>query len=86
MSVSRSVAHDHAADHRAFRAEPDQRLVGRDAVAGERGEVADGLDEVGLALAVGADQGGDARTQRQLRLRVAAEVGDAQVPDVHITT
>ena len=49
----------------------------------QRREVADGLDQVGLALAVEPDQRGDPRRQRQLRARVAAEVGDGQVTDVH---
>ena len=41
--------------------------VGGDAVAAQRGDVADGLDQVGLALPVGPDQRRDPRRQRQLR-------------------
>ena len=70
------VAHDHAPDHRLAGAEPHQRLVGGHPVARERGEVADRLDQVGLALSVEPDQRRDPRTQRQLGALVAAEVRD----------
>src|SRR5699024_8961326 len=77
------VADDGRAQDRPVGAEAHQRLVGRDPVAGEGGDVADRLDEVGLALAVEADEGGRPRLQRQIGRLVAAEVTDAQVPDVH---
>src|SRR3712207_1997248 len=44
--------------HRARRPGPDERGVGGHAVAAERGDVAERLDEVGLALPVRPDQRG----------------------------
>ena len=48
------VAHHLRAHHRPLGAEAHERCVGGDAVAVEGGDVADRLDEVGLALAVAA--------------------------------
>ncbi len=64
-------------------AHADEGGVGGDAVAAERRQVADRLDQVGLALAVGADEGGDARVQRDLDPGVRAEVGQRKMRDVH---
>ena len=55
-SGDRSVAHHLAADDGALGAEPDQRRVLRDPVRAEGREVADRLDQVGLALPVRPDE------------------------------
>ena len=68
---------------RPLRAGPDQWRVTGDAVAAEGGEVADGLDEVGLALGVRADEGRHALLDREVEKRVRAEVGQRQVGNVH---
>ena len=73
------VAHHLAADHGALRAEAHQRRVLRDPVRPEGGEVADRLDQVGLALPVGADERRHARVQRELDLGVGAEVGQREM-------
>jgi hypothetical protein len=52
-------------------------------VTAERGEIADGLDEVRLALPVGAHERGDARVERDFDPGVRAEVGQRQMRDVH---
>ena len=61
----------------------DQGGLGADAVAGERGEVADRLHQVGLALAVGPDQGRGPGLQAQDQVVVGPEVIQRQVRDVH---
>ncbi|CAM5331689.1 hypothetical protein SHIRM173S_09669 [Streptomyces hirsutus] len=48
-------------DDRAVGSHADQRSVGGDTVAAEGGEIADRLDEVRLALPIGADEGRDPR-------------------------
>ena len=62
-------------DDRPLGAEADERLVGGDPVRAQRGQVLDGLDEVGLALAVGPDEGRDPRAERHVDAGVGAEVG-----------
>ncbi len=75
---------DHrGADHGALGAQPDQRGVGGDPVAAQGGDVADRLDQIGLALAVGADERRHARVEGNLGPGVGAEVGERQVRDVH---
>ena len=52
-------------------------------MAAHRGQVADRLDEVGLALAVAPDEHRRAGAERQVDLLPAAERPELQVPDVH---
>src|SRR5690606_32330238 len=61
----------------------DQGGVGGDPVTAQGRDVARRLDEVGLALAVAAQEGGDPRGEGQLGGAVAAEVRDAEVTQVH---
>ena len=75
--------HHLPADDGLLGAPPDQRRVGGDAVRAERGQVARGLDEVGLADAVGPDEDRDARGEVQLRRLPGPEVGDRQAAQVH---
>src|SRR5690606_414856 len=70
-------------DDRAVGPHPHQRGVGGDPVAAEGGEVADGLDQVRLALAVGTDEGRHPRVERDLDPGVGPEIGQRQVRDVH---
>jgi len=77
------LACDAGAHDRALGSDPHQRRVGGHAVAAEGGDVPHGLDEVGLALAVLADERGDAGPQLEIDLGVAAEVGQRQGGDVH---
>src|SRR5690606_1124873 len=74
---------DVAADHGSFRAHPDQRRVVSHPMATEGGQVVHRLDQVGLALAVRADERGDAGFERQLDLGVRPEIRQRQVCDVH---
>ena len=57
--------------------------VRTDPVGGEGRQVDDGLDEVGLALPVGADEGAGAGLQGQHQAAVGAEVVQGEVRDVH---
>ena len=75
--------HHLPADDGLLGAPPDQRCVGGDAVRTERGQVARGLDEVGLADAVGPDEDRDPRGEVQLRRLPGPEVGDRQAAQVH---
>ncbi|MDH6451423.1 hypothetical protein M2155_003831 [Streptomyces sp. SAI-119] len=68
---------------RAVGAHTDQGGVGGDPVTAQGGEVADRLDQVGLALPVGAHERGDARVERNFDPGVRAEVGQRQMRDVH---
>ena len=77
------VAHHAGAHDGTLGAEPDQRSVGRDPMAAEGRDVADRLDQVGLALAVRPDHRGHAGLQRQLDRRVRTEVHEREVGDVH---
>ncbi len=70
-------------DDRGVGAGPDERLVARDAMRAERREVADGLDEVGLALAVATDEHRRPRPEFELGARVVAVVGEREARDVH---
>ncbi len=74
---------DRGPDDRPLGAHPHQRGVRGDPVAAERGEIADRLDEIGLALAVGAHESRDARIERNLDPGVRAEVGERQMRYVH---
>src|SRR5690625_2783684 len=58
------------------------RITG-DAVGAERGQVCDRLNEVGLALAVVAHEGGDARLEGENSVFVRPEVRQGEVRDVH---
>ena len=78
-----AVPDDDRAHDRAVGSGSDQRRGQRDPVAAEGRDVAQRLDQVGLALPVRADQRGDARLQVEARAVVRAEVRDGQVPDVH---
>jgi hypothetical protein len=57
--------------------------VGGHPVTAERRHIADGLDKVGLALAVEAHERCDTRSERQLRDGIRAEVDEREVTDVH---
>lgn len=57
--------------------------VGPDPVGGECRQVDDGLDQVGLALPVGAHEGAGAGLQGQDQVPVGAEVVQREVGDVH---
>src|SRR5665811_2289351 len=75
-------------DHRApdnglLRTETNQRRVAGHTMRAKGGYVADGLNQIGLALPVEPDHGGDPGSQRQLGLCIAAEVDDRQMPQVH---
>ncbi len=52
-------------------------------MAAEGREIADRLDQIRLALSVGAHERGDARVERDLDPGVRAEVGQRQMRDVH---
>src|SRR5690625_1826260 len=58
------------------------RITG-DAVRAERGQVCDRLNEVGLALAVGAHEGGDARLEGENNVFVRPEVRQGEVRYIH---
>src|SRR5690625_2783686 len=58
------------------------RITG-DAVGAERGQVCDRLNEVGLALAVGAHEGGDARLEGENNVFVRPEVRQGEVRYIH---
>jgi hypothetical protein len=57
--------------------------VRRDPVRAERGQVADGLDQVGLALTVAADEQVRPACEVDVRLPVVPEVGELEMVDVH---
>ncbi len=78
VAVGEQRPHD-----RGIRPGPDQRLVARDAVRTECGEVADRLDEVGLALPVAPDEHRGARPEHELGALVVAVVGEGEAGDVH---
>ena len=78
-----AVVDDLAADHRGGRAGPDQGRVGGHPVAVQGGHVAEGLDQVGLAHAVLADQHGDARVEIDRHPLVRAEVGQLDPAHIH---
>ena len=60
-----------------------ERGVRARAVAGQARQVVDGLDEVGLALPVGADEGRDPGLEGDHEPVVGAEVVQGEVGDVH---
>ena len=60
-----------------------ERGVRARAVAGQARQVVDGLDEVGLALPVGADEGRDPGLEGDHEPAVGAEVLQGEVGDVH---
>ena len=77
-------AHDGAGRLGLTRCRPsDEGGVRTDPVGGERRQVDDGLDQVGLALPVGADEGTGAGLQGQHQAAVGAEVVQGEVRDVH---
>src|SRR5690606_8566872 len=78
------VPDDGGADDRPLRPPADQGGVVGDAVAAVRGDVADRLDQVGLALPVGSDEGADPRLQLQVHGPVGPVVGQLKVGDVHL--
>ncbi len=78
-----TVADHPSPDHGPRGPLADQRGVGRHPMAVQRRQVADGLDQVGLALPVRADERRHPGLQRQLDRCVGAEVGQRQVADVH---
>jgi hypothetical protein len=75
------VVHD-APDHRPLGADAHQRGVLSHPVAAVRGEIADGLDDVRLAVAVRADQHADAGLELEVEPGVAAEVDERQLAQV----
>ena len=64
-------------------AAPDEGLIRRDPVRSERAEIRDRLDEVRLALTVGADEHVRPGDEVDLERRVVAEVDEAQLRDDH---
>src|SRR5690606_31854808 len=68
------VPDDRGPDDRPLGTVTDQGGVGGDPVTAQGRDVARRLDEVGLALAVAAQEGGDPRGEGQLGGAVAAEV------------
>src|SRR5690606_26505670 len=76
-------AHGPEADHRTLRAGADEGGVRRHPVRAQRRDVAHGLDEVRLALTVGADERAHPRFQLEINLAVGAEVGEREGADVH---
>ena len=70
-------------DHGMVRTQAHQRAVAGDPVRGERRDVVDRLDQVGLALAVAADERRHPGAERDLGLRVGPEVVQREVRDVH---
>ncbi len=78
-----AAVHHRGADPRPLGAQPDQRGVGGDPVAAQGGDVADRLDQVGLALAVGPDEGRHARVEGNLGPGVRPEVGERQMRNMH---
>ena len=77
------LLHHRRPDDRLVGTRLHQRGVGGDPVRGEPREVVDRLDEVGLALAVAADERRRPRLQRDVDVGVGAEVVQGQVRDVH---
>ena len=66
-------------DQGAVGTEAQQRAVRTDPVRAQRGQVADGLHEVGFADAVGSHQHGDPGLEGEVHLGVAAEIGQRKV-------
>lgn len=66
----------------AGRALPRDRLVGGAAQPAAGAEQGDRLEQVGLAGAVVADEGDEARHERERQRRVVAEVGELQGGEV----
>ena len=77
------LTHDVGPDYGPLGAMAHQRGVGGDAVAAERRQVGDGLDQVGLALTVRPDEGIDPRLEAHLEVRVVADVCERDVPHPH---
>ncbi len=77
------VALDLRADDGPGGAVAYQRSVGRHPVGRVGRDVADGLDQIGLALPVGPDEGGDPGFERQLGGGVGPEVRQRQVGGEH---
>ena len=73
-------------DQRGLRPGPDERRIPRDPVRTERGQHGHGLEHVGLAVAVAADEGGHARLEVEFEQRPRAEVDQAQPAQVHART
>ena len=71
------------AHHGAFGPLADQRRVGGHPVAAQGGQVADRLDQVGLALAVRPAERGHPRPQLQAEVGVRPEVGQREPGQVH---
>ena len=70
-------------DEGTLAAVPHQRRPGNAAEALPGGQVGDGLDQVRLALPVGADHRGEARAELDAGLLVVAEVSELQPLDPH---
>ena len=80
-------AHPLAPDDRSVGTDADQRLGRRAAERAQPAQPADRLQQVALPLAVGADDGGQRRGQRDLGRDVAAEVRQPDPIELHqITT
>ena len=72
--------------HRLLRPDPDEGVGRRSPERPQRGQVPDGLKQVGLALPVAAhDHRQAGRRRDQLGRGVVAEVGEPQVGEVHAT-
>src|SRR6185437_1991213 len=71
------------AQHGALGAAPDQRRVRGHPVAAQRGQVADRLDQVGLAFPVRTAERGHARPELEAELGIRPEVGQREPGEVH---
>jgi hypothetical protein len=61
-------------------------MVDRDAMRAERAQIAERLDQVGLALPVAADEQVGAGLEVQFRGCVIAKIREAQMRDSHVSS
>ena len=78
-----AVALDLAPDHRGGGAGPHEQVTGGAPEGAQGGQEADGLQQGGLARAVGTGDRGQARRQLQLVVAVVAEVRQPEAPEPH---
>ncbi len=77
------LPHHVAADKVAFRAVPDHLRAADAAKGAERGHEINGLEDVGLALRVVAEQQMEAGRKTHVQPRVIAEVTESQMGQMH---